>query len=94
MLEQIIAKIYGLQEVKEGPYEKFKLEEWGHGSARVNFSNDSSNEEPTIQLNLTSNSQHSSEDLEIIEAATQHVVHIEKLANLSDLFSNSWELLY
>ena len=79
MLEQIIAKIYGLQEVKEGPYEKFKLEEWGHGSARVNFSNDDSNEEPTIQLNLTSNSQHSSVDLEIIEAATQHVDHYRKI---------------
>ena len=79
MLEQIIAKIYGLQEVKEGPYEKFKLEEWGHGSARVNFSNDGSNEEPTIQLNLTSNSQHSSVDLEIIEAATQHVDRYSKI---------------
>ena len=79
MLEQIIAKIYGLQEVKEGPYEKFKLEEWGHGSARVNFSNDGSNEEPTIQLNLTSNSQHSSVDLEIIEAATQHVDRYRKI---------------
>ena len=31
MLEQIIAKIYGPQQVKEGPCEKFKLEEWGHG---------------------------------------------------------------
>ena len=73
MLEQIIAKIYGPQEVKEGPYEKSKLEEWGHGSARVHFSNEGPNEEPTIQLNLTSNSQHPSLDLEIIEAATQHV---------------------
>ena len=79
MLEQIIAKIYGPQEVKEGPYEKSKLEEWGHGSARVNFSNDGSNEEPTIQLNLTSNSQDSSVDLEIIEAATQHVDHYRKI---------------
>ena len=79
MLEQIIAKIYGPQEVKEGPYEKSKLEEWGHGSARVNFSNDGSNEEPTIQLNLMSNSQHSSVDLEIIEAATQHVDHCRKI---------------
>ena len=73
MLEQIIAKIYGPQQVKEEPYEKSKLEEWGHGSARVHFSNDGPNEEPTIQLNLTANSQHSSVDLEIIEAATQHV---------------------
>ena len=79
MLEQIIAKIYGPQQVKEGPYDKSKLEEWGHGSARVNFSNDGSNEEPTIQLNLTSNSQHSSVDLEIIEAATQHVDHYRKI---------------
>ena len=79
MLEQIIAKIYGPQEVKEGPYEKSKLEEWGHGSARVNFSNDGSNEEPTIQLNLMSNSQHSSVDLEIIEASTQHVDHSRKI---------------
>ena len=63
MLEQIISKIYGPQQVKEGPYEKSKFEEWGHFL----------NEEPTIQLNLTSNSQHSSEDLEIIEAATPHV---------------------
>ena len=72
MLEQIIAKIYGPQEVKEGPYENSKLEEWGHGSARVHFSNDGPNEEPTIQLNLTSNFG-PSVDLEIIEAATQHV---------------------
>ena len=79
MLEQIIAKIYGPQQVKEGHYDKSKLEEWGHGSARVNFSNDGSNEEPTIQLNLTSNSQHSSVDLEIIEAATQHVDHYRKI---------------
>ena len=79
MLEQIIAKIYGPQQVKEGPYDKSKLEEWGHGSARVNFSNDDSNEEPTIQLNLTSNSQHSSVDLEIIEAATQHVDRYRKI---------------
>ena len=66
MLEQIIAKIYGPQEVKEGPYEKSKLEEWGHGSPRVHFSNDGPNEEPTIQLNLTSNFG-PSVDLEIIE---------------------------
>ena len=45
MFEQIIAKIYGPQKVKEGPYENSKLEEWGHGSARVHFSN----EGPTIQ---------------------------------------------
>ena len=75
MLEQIIAKIYGPQQVKEGPCEKSKLEEWGHGSARVNFSN----EEPTIQLNLTSNSQHSSVDLEIIEAGTQQVDRYRKI---------------
>ena len=73
MLEHIIAKIYEPQQIKEEPYEKFKLEEWGHGSARVHFSNEGPNEEPTIQLNLTSNSQHPSVDLEIIEAATQHV---------------------
>ena len=79
MLEQIIAKINGPQQVKEGPYEKSKLEEWGHGSARVHFSNDGPNEEPTIQLNLTSNSQHSSVDLEIIEAATQHVDRYRKI---------------
>ena len=79
MLEQIIAKIYGPQQVKEHSYEKSKLEEWGHGSARVHFSNDGPNEEPTIQLNLTSNSQHSSVDLEIIEAATQHVDRYRKI---------------
>ena len=72
MLEQIIAKIYGPQQVKEHSYEKSKLEEWGHGSARVHFSNDGPNEEPIIQLNLTSNFG-PSVDLEIMEAGTQHV---------------------
>ena len=68
MLEQIIVKIYGPQQVKEGTYEKSKLEEWGHGSERVHFSNDGPNEE----LNLTSNFG-PSVDLEIMEAGTQHV---------------------
>ena len=66
MLEQIIAKIYGPQQEKEGPYEKSKLEEWGHGSASVHFSNDGLIEEPTIQLNVASNLQHSTMDVESI----------------------------
>ena len=75
MLEQIIAKIYEPQQVKEEHYEKSKLEEWGHGSTRVYFSNDGPIEEPTIQPNLGSNSQHSTIDLYklIMEAATRYV---------------------
>ena len=75
MLEQIIAKIYEPQQVKEEHYENSKLEEWGHGSARVYFSNDGPIEEPTIQPNLGSNSQHSTIDLYklIMEAATRYV---------------------
>ena len=57
IFEQIIGNFYALELANPGPYEKLEVQKWEEVCISASFSNNTADEEPSVQLNIQPNSE-------------------------------------